>query len=132
MKTSLKNKAIGFYVLAAAAVLAVISLVRFLVWAPAHSALNPLTLVSLLVGVAINAVLLAKDNDYLVIAMTACYTVAVGKLLSDSVGSFVDAFQGISMFGDATQVGTIISIAAVLGIAVVLSIAAGFMPRVKE
>lgn len=36
------------------------------------------------------------------------------------------------MFGDATQVGTIVSIAVVMAVSAVLTIAAGFMRREKE
>jgi hypothetical protein len=41
----------------------------------------------------------------------------------------VDAFQGINMFGDATQVGNIVSIAIVMGIGVLLTIISGFLRR---
>ena len=44
----------------------------------------------------------------------------------------MDAFQGINMFGDATQVNTIVSISVVMGIGVALSVIASFLKRVKE
>ena len=57
---------------------------------------------------------------------------ATVKILTDSVGSFVDAFQGIQMFGDATQVHNIVSIAAVAGIGILISVIAAFCKRVNE
>ena len=132
MKEKLNSKAIGFYFIAAAGILAVVSLARFLMWAPAHSAMDAVIVGALIIGLVIDVVLCVKDNDYLTILATICYSVAAVKLLTNSVGSFVDAFQGINMFGDATQVNTIISIAAVMGIGTLLSIVAGFLKRVKE
>ena len=55
-----------------------------------------------------------------------------GEEVTNQVGSFVDAFQGINMFGDATQVGTIISISIVMAVSMVLTVLAGFMRRKKE
>lgn len=131
MKEKLKAKAIGFYFIAAAGILAIVSLVQFLMWAPAHSSMDAVIVAALVIGFLADAILCIKDNDYLTIAATICYSIAVMKLLTNSVGSFVDAFQGINMFGDATQVSTIISIAAVMGIGTLLSIIAGFLKRVK-
>ena len=132
MKEKLETKAVGFYFIVLAALLGVISLVRYAVWAPAHDAMDALTMAALVIGIVIGIILMVKDNDYLVIVMTVCYSIATVKLLTDSVGSFVDAIQGINMFGDSSQVGTIISIAAVMGVSILLSILSGFLKRVKE
>ncbi len=132
MKEKLDTKAIGFYVIALAALVALISVIRFLMWAPNHAAMDAVIVVALVVGIVIDIVIMVKDNDYLTIAATACYSVAVVRLLTNSVGSFVDAFQGINMFGDATQVNTIVSISVVMGIGVALSVIASFLKRVKE
>lgn len=131
MSAKLKEKAVGFYFLVITAIIGIISLIRFAVWAPAHNTMDAVIIVALVIGIVLNVILLIKDNDYLIILMTACYSVATIKVLTDSVGSFVDAFQGINMFGDATQVGTIISISAVMGVGVLLSIIASFLKRVK-
>ncbi len=132
MKEKLGTKAAGFYFIVLAALLGIISLIRYLVWAPSHDAFDTVTTAALVIGIIIDIILFIKDNDYLVIVTTVCYTVAAVKLLTDSVGSFVDAYQGINMFGDATQVGTIISISVVMGISVLFSIISGFLRRVKE
>lgn len=88
-------------------------------------------LAALAAGCLLDVILVFRDNAYMVIAATACYSIAGVKLLTNSVGSFVDAFQGINMFGDATQVGTIISIAGVMFVGIVLSICAGFLKRTE-
>ena len=131
MGAKLKEKAVGFYFLVVTAIIGIISLIRFAVWAPAHNTMDVVIIAALVTGIVLNIILLIKDNNYLIILMTACYSVAAIKVLTDSVGSFVDAFQGINMFGDATQVGTVISISALMGVGVLLSIIASFLKRVK-
>ncbi len=131
MGEKLQNKAMGFYFLAITAVIGIISVIRFAIWATAHNTMDYIIIVALVIGVVLNVILMVKDNNYIIILMTACYSVAGIKVLTDSVGSFVDAFQGISMFGDATQVGTIISISGVIGVGILLSIIASFLKRNK-
>lgn len=132
MKEKLGTKAAGFYVILLAALLGIISIIRFTMWGSAHNTLDEITMAALIAAVVVDIILLVKDNDYLIIVATICYSVAMVKLLTDSVGSFVDAFQGIKMFGDATQVGTIVSISVVIGGSVLVSIISGFLKRVKE
>ncbi|MCD7753256.1 MAG: hypothetical protein LUH41_01720 [Clostridiales bacterium] len=127
----LKKKSFGWYVLLVSAIVAVVGLVQFSSWAPNHSATDSVITVALILGIAIDLVTIWKDLDILVVASTACYMVGCARIVTDNVGSFVDAYQGIVMFGDSTQVGTIISIAVVMGVAAVLSAVSGFLPREK-
>jgi hypothetical protein len=131
MNSKTGTKAVGFYFVIVAAVLAVVSLVRFLMWAPQNNASDMLIVAALVVGLIADVVMLVKDIAYLNTIATACYSIAAVKIFTDSVGSFVDAFQGINMFGDATQVGTIISIGVVMWIGVLVSIIASFLKKVK-
>lgn len=131
MNAKLKEKAVGFYFLIVTAVIGIVSLIRFIIWAPAHNAMDIMVVAAIVIGLILNVILFVKDHDFLIVLMTASYSVATVKILTDSVGSFVDAFQGINMFGDAAQVGTIVSISAVLAVGVLLSIIASFLKRVK-
>lgn len=131
MGDKLKTKAAGFYLFALSAVIGIVSLARFLMWAPKHNTMDGIIVVALAAGIVLNVGILVKDNDYLSILITACYSVATVRVLTDSVGSFVDAFQGINMFGDASQVSTVISISAVMGVGILLSVVAAFMRREK-
>lgn len=132
MTELLSEKAVGFYFTAAAAIAAVISIIRFSIWASSSNNMDAVILAALIVGLLIDIVLIFKDSDYLIILTTVFYSISVFKLLVNSVGSFVDAFQGINMFGDATQVSTIISISIVMLVSVILSIIASFLKRIKE
>lgn len=132
MTELLSKKAVGFYFTAVAAIAAVISIIRFSIWASSSNNMDAVILAALIVGLLIDIVLIFKDSDYLIILTTVFYSIAVFKLLVNSVGSFVDAFQGINMFGDATQVSTIISISIVMLVSVILSIIASFLKRIKD
>lgn len=131
MKDKLQAKSVGFYMAALAGIAAVVSIIRFMMWAPDHNSMDAVIVGALVAGVVLDIVLIFLDNDYIIILTTICYSIAAVKLLTNSVGSFVDAFQGINMFGDASQVNTIISIAVIMGISVLLSVIAGFMKRVE-
>lgn len=132
MKELLGKKTIGYYLTAGAAVIGIVSLIRFVLWAPSHYAMDVMIVAGLVMGILIDVVLFFKDNEFLMVLSTACYSVALFKLLTNSVGSFVDSYQGINMFGDSTQVGTILSISIVMAVSVLLSIMASFMARTKE
>jgi len=123
----LKNKAAGFYFAIIACVIGIISMIRFVMWAPKHNSMDYIIIAALVIGIVLDIVLMVREYSILKVLTTACYSVAAVKILTDSVGSFVDAFQGINMFGDATQVGTIISIAAVMFVGVLLSIISSFL-----
>ena len=123
----LKNKAAGFYFAIIACVIGIISMIRFVMLAPKHGSMDYIIVAALAIGIILDIVLMVREYSILKVLTTACYSVAAVKILTDSVGSFVDAFQGINMFGDATQVGTIISIAAVMFVGVLLSIISSFL-----
>ena len=123
----LKNKAAGFYFAIIACVIGIISMIRFVMWAPKHNSMDYIIIAALVIGIVLDIVLMVREYSILKVLATACYSVAAVKILTDSVGSFVDALQGINMFGDATQVGTIISIAAVMFVGVLLSIISSFL-----
>lgn len=131
MKTKLAQKTAGFYLLLLAGVLAIASGVYYLLWSTANYNMNPVVPIAWGVGLLVNLLLLFWDNDYLVILLTALYSVGLFRLLVDSAGSFADAYQGIVMFGDPTQIGTILTISAIIAVGIIACIVAGFMGRKK-
>lgn len=132
MNEILKSKSAGFYFMVLAGIAAIVSMIRFLLWAPNHGSMDGIIIIALAAGIVLDIILAVKDNEYMIVASTACYSIALVKLLANSVGSFVDAFQGIQMFGDATQVSTIISISEIMAVSVLLSIVSGFLKRIKD
>jgi hypothetical protein len=128
----MKNKGVGFCFLLISAVTALIALIYYTGWASGNNAMNTAVILCLAAGICVNVLLIFYDNDFLVIAVTALLSAALLQLLVDSVGSFVDAFQGIVMFGDPAQVGSIISISAFICVGIFASIIAGFLKRKKS
>lgn len=131
MMDLLKTKKIGFYFTALAGIFAIATVIYYYIWAQSHNALNPVVLVVLLIGFLLDVVLVYYDNDFLTIGATICYSIALFQLVVDSVGSLVDFFQGIVMFGDSTQVGTIFTLSCMILVGTIASIIASFMERVK-
>lgn len=131
MKTMLAKKTAGFYLLLLAGILAITSGVYYLLWSTANYNMNQMIPIVWGVGLLVNILLLFWDNDYLLILITALYSIGLFQLLVDSAGSFADAYQGIVMFGDPTQIGTILTISAIIAVGILACIAAGFMGRRK-
>lgn len=132
MKKLIKNKSIGFGIMIAAALFELAGLIWFMTWAPAHEAEDWLIPASIIIGIVLTVFIFFRDIDIIMVLITVCYSLSVIRLLTDSIGSFVDAFQNIVMFGDATQVNTILTMAGIMGFGLLLVIAACFMRREKE
>lgn len=126
MKKRLMNAAAGTYLLFAALILGVAATVSYLLWGAANYATDSLVAIALCAGAAVNLLLLFADSDYLIVVLTALYSVGLVQLLADNAGSFADAYQGIVMFGDPTQVGALLTMAALLMAGIAAVIAAGF------
>lgn len=132
MKAFLEKKTIGFIFVPLAVIMGLISFILFVRWAPQHNEMDMLILIPLIVAVLADFWLFKYENDWVQIISTVCYGVSVFRLLTNSVGSFVDAFQGIKMFGDATQVGTILTISKFILAAAAFSIIASFAKLNKQ
>ena len=132
MKKQMEKKTFGFALVLLAAMLEAAGLVAFCLWAPAHKAFNPAIVIALVAGLILTVLQWIKDTDLVMVLTCACYSFAAVRLLMDSVGSFVDKYQNIVMFGDASQVGTIIKIAGLMGCGILFTIVASFSRREKN
>ncbi len=128
----MKNRALGTWLSLAAGLLALASLVIFLIWAPGNNAMNALIPIALAAGIVAEILLFFFDISYLGVVATACFSAAFFTLVSNSVGSFVDALQGIVMFGDSTQVGIILAMSALMLVSILSSILSCFIKRRKK
>lgn len=131
MKTFLKNKTAGFYLLLIAMVLGIIATISYVVWGNANYAMNNVVVIAMGAGLAVNLLMLFVDSDYLLVGLTALYSVGMFQLIVDNAGSFADAYQGIVMFGDPTQVGAVLTMAGMIAAGVIAVIIAGFIGRKK-
>jgi len=126
MRFVLRRKKTGFYLLLAAVLLAIVSFIYYLTWSQTQYNTNYVVLTGIAAGFVLNVLVLLLNSDYLFVLTTISYSVALFQLLSDSAGSFADAYQGIVMFGDPTQVSTILTICALLGVNILFVIISGF------
>ena len=101
------------------------------VWGNANYALNKVVVIAMGAGLAVNLLMLFVDSDYLLVGLTALYSVGMFQLIVDNAGSFADAYQGIVMFGDPTQVGAVLTMAGMIAVCVISVIVAGFIGRKK-
>lgn len=131
MKAFLKGKAAGFYLLLIAMILGIVATIGYVVWGKANYAMNNVVVIAMAAGVAVNLLILFADSDYLLVGLTALYSVGMLQLIVDNAGSFADAYQGIVMFGDPTQVGAVLTMAGMIAAGVMAVIAAGFIGRKK-
>lgn len=127
MNSFLKNRRAGACVLIVALALEAVSAVNYLAWASGLGKIDPLIAGGLGLGLLAGIVALLLGSDLLIVANAALCGCGVMQLLVSNAGSFADAYQGIVMFGDPSQVGRIVSICASALPAVLLLIVFGFM-----
>ncbi len=131
MTKLMKKFSVGDYFIIAAIITGLIGLIKFVSWAGAHGAMDYLVIAGFVLALVLDVVLLHIENSYFCVLATVGYSLALFKLLADSVGTFVDLFQGINMFGDVSQMGNIVNISIFAAISAVLSVVISFMPLKK-
>ena len=130
-----EKKGVGAFLGIGVAALAIVSLILYLVYATSADGLfMPWVLALLLMIVAAEAILFFLDNDYLPILVSALSAAAFGCFLMDppeTIGSVVDYFQNIVMFGNPEKFGIIMALTGILLLMTVIAVIACFMKRVK-
>ena len=130
-----EKKGVGAFLGIGVAALAIVSLILYLVYATSADGLfMPWVLTLLLMIVAAEAILFFLDNDYLPILVSALSAAAFGCFLMDppeTIGSVVDYFQNIVMFGNPEKFGIIMALTGILLLMTVIAAIACFMNRVK-
>ena len=133
-KTALKKSAGAYWGIAAAA-LALVSLILYLVYATSADGLfMPWVLALLLMIVVAEGILYFFDNDYLPILVSVLSAASFGCFLMDppeTIGSVVDYFQNIVMFGNPEKFGIIIVLTGMLLMMTAVAVIACFLPRMK-
>ena len=128
---SLNDKAPGFYLGLASAVLAIISLVFYVIYGNATGERNPMILIPLIVVVALQAGSIFVDNDILTILTPVVCAVALCSFVVDSVNTLVGYFFNLAMFGDVSMIGSVARLCALMSVAVVTAVVAAFLKKTK-
>lgn len=127
MSNLFKSREVGAYVLIAALLLEAVSLVNYLAWAAGLQKIDPIIAGGFGLGLVVGIGALVLGSDLLAVLNTALCSCAVMQLVVSNAGSFADAYQGIVMFGDPSQVGRIVTICASALLCVLLLIVSGFL-----
>lgn len=123
------KKYAGAYVCLAAAVLAAIGLVIYLVQGAAGSAIWIFLALAVILGAAGFFVKHFAADVCGLLAM-ACVTYALCRYLYDSITVFLDALNGITMFGSSTSLSSVITLLVLLFLSALAFIVSCFMKRV--
>lgn len=127
MKNLFRNRRAGGYVLTVSVLLQLVAAINYLTWAGKLSSIDPMIIGGLCLGCAAGVGAFLLNSDLLLVADTALCSYGMLQLATASAGSFADFYQGIVMFGDPSQVPTILTICAMAMLAIVLLIVSGFM-----
>lgn len=136
MKIKIGNRRIGTFLNIAVFLLAVASLIAYLLYATsAEGLMVPWVVVLLLLVIAGEAVLFFFDNDYIPILMAVCSMLAFGVFLytpPQVLGSLADYMQNIVMFGNPEDFGIIVTIIALELVMSLMAIVSCFFERIKK
>lgn len=132
MSVSLKNKGIGFYLEAVAAILAIVTLVLGVngkaLTNNANIGIDVIIVVA--IGVACAIAGFFVDFDFWTLLPAVCFFVAFGMIISGGAAVIVDKINNISFVGgDFTQVVTYLIL---LGVSSLLCIVACFFGRKRK
>lgn len=128
---SLNNKAPGFYLGLASAVLAVIALVLYVVYGGATGERNPMIFIALIAVVALQAASIFVDSDILTILTPVAGVAALCSFVVDSINTLVGYFFHLAMFGDMSMIGSVARLCVVMGISVLVAVAGAFLKKNK-
>lgn len=136
IKTFIRSKAAGAYIGLGVLVLAVVSLIVYLVYATSLEGLMmPWVIVLLVAVIACEGVQVFINNNYTSIASAGCAMAALGCFAVSppaTIGSIVDYFQNIVMFGNPDKFGIIIAVIVLLLVTSVAAIVGCFFPCVRK
>lgn len=135
-KEYVKKRGVATYINLVVLILTIASLIVYCTYAGSAEGLTmPWVIVMLVLTMVGEVSLFVFDNDYVPIAMPCFIMVALGCFLvspQTTIGSVVDYFQDIVMFGNPDNFGIIVAVVVLLLITSIASIVSCFFERVKS
>lgn len=130
------KKSAGAYAGLLVGLLAIVSLGLYMIYGTSADGLM-VTAIPVMLGVIVltEAVLFFLDNDWLPVLAAALSAACFGLFAytpPETIGSIVDYYQNIVMFGNPEKFGLIVAVLAVMLLMMVVAIAACFMRRTKK
>lgn len=127
----MKDKAAGFYVGAAGGILMLLTLVIYAANMKALDQKNMLVIFPLLLAVIVEIGIYFKENDWLKVIAPVLCSIALASFAVDSVGTLVDYFFNLTMFGNKATMGTVTILLSLMGIELIVLLISSFMKDVK-
>lgn len=127
----MKDKAVGFYVGAAGGILMLLTLVIYAANMKALDQKNMLVIFPLLLAVIVEIGIYFKENDWLKVIAPVLCSIALASFAVDSVGTLVDYFFNLTMFGNKATMGTVTILLSLMGIELIVLLISSFMKDVK-
>lgn len=131
----IRKKSIGAFIGLGVMILSLVSLIVYLAYAVSLEGLMmPGVVILLLLVIAGEIALFFYDNDYIPIAAAACSMAALGCFAispPETIGSIVDYFQDIVMFGNPDKFGIIIAVVVLLLLTSITAVVGCFFGRVR-
>ena len=134
MKETRKNKAFGFYITVAAAILGIVALILYFYYASLLGTRDYLVVAGIIVGVVCGLVQLYLRFGIFSLVMSAVYSVTLFYFITstETIGSYTDYFNNIVAFGHSELLMNINMVIGVLGVAALLTIVGCFLSISKE
>ena len=115
--------------------LAVISIIIYSVKAVPLKEFSTVVVVCLVFAIVCCAIYAAADfriADILNLAAAVFMTIALAKLIIDSINIFADGLNGITMFGTSGEIGHIVKAAVIMAVMLIAEIISCFMSRDRK
>lgn len=115
--------------------LAVISIIIYSVKAAPLKEFSTAVVVYLVFAIVCCAVYAVADfrvADILNLAAAVFMTIALAKLIIDSINIFADGLNGITMFGTSGEIGHIVKAAVIMAVMLIAEIISCFMSRDRK
>lgn len=127
----MKDKAAGFYFGAAGGVLMLITLMIYAANMKALEQKNMWVVFPLLLAVVVEAGICFKENDWLKVLAPVLCSIAFASFAVDSVGTLVDYFFNLTMFGNKATMGTVTLLLVLMGTELIVLLISSFMKGLK-
>lgn len=134
MKGSAKNRAIGFYMQAMAAITGFLSVFVYFFYVSALGKIDKLVIAGLVIGFLCGAVQLFVKTGIFALMMSILFSVTLFYFITctETIGSYTDYFNNIVAFGHPELIGIINLVIGFIAVSAVIAIIGCFFTTKKE
>lgn len=130
-----KEKSIGYYCILGATILGLVIAIMYGAFGSSSQTFSAGILVCLIIGIVCGIGLFFYDGfvgDFLVVAIVAMFSLALGLFIINSVGDFTEFITPVGMYGNADNMGMRITLIVMIVVSIIAVIVGGFMSRIRN